>query len=72
MQRALVVALVCADRHALTSAALERRERLAETALVCQQAIMRLQAHGLDAGHMEKLQHHVLNRTLSRRDRLAA
>jgi len=56
----------------LLATSLYLSERLAEAALVCQQAIMRLQAHGLDAGHMEKLQHHVLNRTLPRRDRLAA
>jgi DNA-binding SARP family transcriptional activator len=47
-------------------------ERLAEAAVVCHQAIVGLQAHGLSAGPMEELQHHVLNRTLPRRGRLAA
>ena len=55
MQRALVVALACA-----------------EAALVCQQAIVGLQAHGLNASPMEELQHHILNRTLPRRGLLAA
>jgi hypothetical protein len=43
-----------------------------EAALVCQRAIVGLQAQGLNAGSMEELQHHVLNRTLPRRDLLAA
>ena len=47
-------------------------ERLAEAAVVCHQAIVGLQAHGLSAGPMEELQHHVLNRTLPRRGQLAA
>ena len=47
-------------------------ERLAEAAFTCHQAIVGLQAHGLSAGPMEELQHHVLNRTLPRRGLLAA
>ena len=47
-------------------------ERVAEAALVCQQAIVGLQEHGLDAGPMAELQRHVLNRTLPRRGQLAA
>jgi DNA-binding SARP family transcriptional activator len=47
-------------------------ERLAEAAIVCHQAIIGLQAHGLSVGPMEELQHHVLNRTLPRRGLLAA
>jgi hypothetical protein len=43
-----------------------------EAALICRQAIVGLQAHGLSAGPMEELQHHVLNRTLPRRGLLAA
>jgi hypothetical protein len=40
--------------------------------MVCQQAIIRLQAHGLDASPMAELQRHVLNRTLPRRGLQAA
>jgi DNA-binding SARP family transcriptional activator len=47
-------------------------ERLAEAALICHEAIVGLYAHGLSAGPMEELQHHVLNRTLLRRGLLAA
>ena len=47
-------------------------ERLAEAALVCQRAIVGLQAHGLNTGPMEELQHQVLNRSLPRRGLLAA
>lgn len=47
-------------------------ERLAEAALVCHQAIVGLQAHGLTADPMEELQYQVLNRTLPRRGPLAA
>jgi DNA-binding SARP family transcriptional activator len=56
----------------LLATSLYLSERLAEAALVCQQAIVGLQAHGLNAGHMEELQRHVLNRTLPRRGLLAA
>ena len=56
----------------LLATSLYLSERLAEAALVCRQAIVGLQAHGLNAGPMEELQHHVLNRTLPRRGLLAA
>lgn len=56
----------------LLATSLYLSERLAEAALVCRQAITGLQAHGLDAGPMEELQRHVLNRTLPRRGPLAA
>lgn len=56
----------------LLATSLYLSERLTEAALVCQRAIVRLQAHGLSAGPMEELQCHVLNRTLPRRGLLAA
>jgi DNA-binding SARP family transcriptional activator len=56
----------------LLATSLYLSERLAEAALVCQQAIVALQAHGLDPGPMAELQHHVLNRTLPTRGALAA
>jgi DNA-binding SARP family transcriptional activator len=56
----------------LLATSLYLSERLAEAALVCRQAIVGLQAHGLNAGPMEELQHHVLNRTLPLRGLLAA
>ncbi len=56
----------------LLATSLYLSERLAEAALVCQQAIVGLQAHGLSAAPMEELQHHVLNQTLPRRGPLAA
>jgi DNA-binding SARP family transcriptional activator len=58
--------------HRLLATSLYLSERLAEAALACQQAIVALQAHGLDPGPMAELQHHVLNRTLPRRGLLAA
>jgi DNA-binding SARP family transcriptional activator len=56
----------------LLATSLYLSERLAEAALVCQQAIVGLQAHGLDAGPMAEMQRHVLNRTLPRRGLQAA
>jgi hypothetical protein len=56
----------------LLATSLYLSERLAEAALICHQAIVGLQAHGLCAGPMEELQRHVLNRTLPRRGLLAA
>jgi DNA-binding SARP family transcriptional activator len=56
----------------LLASSLYLSERLVEAALVCQQAIVGLLAHGLDAGPMEELQHQVLNLTLPRRGLLAA
>ena len=56
----------------LLATSLYLSERLAEAALVCQQAIVGLQGHGLDAGLMAELQRHVLNRTLPRRGLQAA
>jgi DNA-binding SARP family transcriptional activator len=56
----------------LLATSLYLSERLAEAAVVCHQAIVGLQAHGLNASPMEELQHHVLNRTLPRRGPLAA
>lgn len=56
----------------LLATSLYLSERSAEAALVCQQAIIRLQAHGLDAGPMAELQRHVLNGTLPRRGLQAA
>lgn len=48
----------------LLATSLYLSERIAEAAFACHQAIIGLQAHGLNAGPMEELQHHVLNRTL--------
>jgi hypothetical protein len=56
----------------LLATSLYLSERLAEASLVCQQAIIGLQEHGLDPGPMAELQRDVLNQTLPRRGQLAA
>jgi DNA-binding SARP family transcriptional activator len=48
----------------LLATSLYLSERLAEASLVCRQAIVGLQSHGLQADGMQELQRHVLNRTL--------